>query len=203
MKKHFLILIIFFGSFNVYSQGKTTIDIIGKETCKYFQKNKKELNNLSRNERVAKLGIKMLSLYDKYKEDLKAEGIEVDISDDSSTEAFGQKVGISMANHCMDLLLLLSEDFTDEEEDEVSFNVVGKLKSISGDELSFVSLKDENGKTQKFVWLNNFEGSDKLINSKKIKNLKVKLSYINVELYSPKLKEYIVRKQISKIEYLD
>ena len=202
MKKHFLILIIFFGSFNVYSQGKTTIDIIGKETCKYFQKNKKELNNLSRNERVAKLGIKMLSLYDKYKEDLKAEGIEVDISDDSSTEAFGQKVGISMANHCMDLLLLLSEDFPDEE-DEVSFNVVGKLKSISGDELSFVSLKDENGKTQKFVWLNNFEGSDKLINSKKIKNLKVKLSYINVELYSPKLKEYIVRKQISKIEYLD
>ena len=202
MKKYFLILIIFFGLINVYSQDKTAVDKIGKETCKYFKKNKEELNNLSKNERVAKLGIKMLSLYDKYKDDLKAEGIEVDISDDSSTEAFGQKVGVSMANHCLDLLLLLSEDFPDEE-DEVNFKVVGKLKSISGDELSYVSLKDENGKTQKFVWLNNFEGSDKLINSKKIKNLKVKLSYINVELYSPKLKEYIVRKQVSKIEYLD
>ena len=202
MKKYLLILILFFGSINIYSQDKTAIDKIGKETCKYFKKNKEELNNLSKNERVAKLGIKMLSLYDKYKDDLKAEGIEVDISDDSSTEAFGQKVGVSMANHCLDLLLLLSEDFPDEE-DEVNFNVVGKLKSISGDELSYVSLKDKNGKTQKFVWLNNFEGSDKLINSKKIKNLKVKLSYINVELYSPKLKEYIVRKQISKIEYLD
>ncbi|MCL7752946.1 hypothetical protein [Polaribacter sp. Z022] len=202
MKKNFLILIFFLGSFNVFTQGKTTIDKIGKETCKYFQKNKKELESLSKNERIAKLGIKMLSLYDKYKVDLKAEGIEVDISDDTSTEAFGQKVGISMANHCLDLLLLLSEDFPDNEE-EVNFNVVGELKSISGDELSYVSLKDENGKTQKFVWLNNFEGSDKLINSKKNKNLKVKLSYINVELYSPKLKEYIVRKQISKIEYLD
>ena len=202
MKKYLLILILFFGSINIYSQDKTAIDKIGKETCKYFKKNKKELDNLSRNERVAKLGIKMLSLYDKYKEDLKAEGIEVDISDDSSTEAFGQKVGVSMANHCLDLLLLLSEDFSDEE-DEINFNVVGKLKSISGDELSYVSLKDENGKTQKFVWLNNFEGSDKLINTKKFKNLKVKLSYINVALYSPKLKEYIVRKQISKIEYLD
>ena len=202
MKKYLLILILFFGSINIYSQDKTAVDKIGKETCKYFKKNKEELNNLSKNERVAKLGIKMLSLYDKYKDDLKAEGIEVDISDDSSTEAFGQKVGVSMANHCLDLLLLLSEDFSDEE-DEINFNVVGKLKSISGDELSYVSLKDENGKTQKFVWLNNFEGSDKLINTKKFKNLKVKLSYINVALYSPKLKEYIVRKQISKIEYLD
>ena len=69
--------------------------------------------------------------------------------------------------------------------------------------MAAICLADKPRDDNSGVWLNNFEGSDKLINSKKIKNLKVKLSYINVELYSPKLKEYIVRKQISKIEYLD
>ena len=111
-----------------------------------------------------------------------------------------------MVKFCPEALMMLADKDDDEDvvkPKEIEFSVPGKLKTISGEELSIVSLKDENGKTQKFVWLNNFEGSDRLINSKKIKNLKVNLSYKNVELFSPKLKEYIVRKQITKIEYLD
>ena len=137
---------------------------------------------------------------------LKKEGIELDLSKGKDGgRDFGEKVGLNMINFCPKALMLLADNDLEDNVNskEVMFSIVGELKSISGDEISVVSLKDENGKTQKFLWLNNFEGSDRLIISKNIKNLKVKVSYTTIELYSPKLKEYIVRKQISKIEYLD
>ena len=203
MKKLILTSLFLIYSVNFLAQEiKTTVDKIANETCIYFKTNEDELKKLSSNERVAKLGIKMLSLYDKYREDLKKEGITVDISDDTSTEAFGEKIGFSMAKFCTEVLIALSEDIPDEDLKVESF-IEGELKTISGKELSIVSLKDKKGKTQKFVWINNFEGSDRLINSENIKGINVKLTYINIELYSPLLKEYIVRKQITKIEYFN
>ena len=206
MRSFLSILLFLFLSINLFSQEvKTTIDKIANETCVYFNDNKEELSSLSSSERVAKLGLKMLSLYDKYKKELKAEGIFVDVTDDASAEAFGEKVGYSMAKYCTDVLISLSEDVSDDEDDEgeVEFTVEGELKNITGKELSILSLKDQKGKTQKFVWIKNFEGSDRLINDENVKGIKVRLTYSNLELYSPQLKEYIVRKQISKIEYLD
>ena len=203
MKQTIFTLLLFVFSLSISSQEiKTAVDKIANETCIYFKENKVELDKLSSSDRVAQLGLKMLSLYDKYREELEEEGIVVDISDSDSVETLGEKVGYAMAKYCTDVLISLSDDFT--EEDEVAdFSIEGSLKSISGEELSFVSLKDKQGKTQKFVWINNFEGSDRLINSERIKGIKVKLTYINIEIYSPQLNEYIVRKQISKIEYLD
>ena len=201
MKKSIIILMFLIGSATIFAQ-ETALEKVAKETCEYFQENKDELTKLSSNERVTKLGLQIFVLYDKYKDELKKEGIEVELSNDSSAEDFGEKVGLKMVTFCSDILMSIAEDVGDDEED-AEYAVEGELSSITGDEISKVSLKDSKGKTQKFIWLNNFEGSDELINTESIKGLRVKISYKNVEIYSPKLKEYIVKKQISKIEYLD
>ena len=203
MRKTLFIPFFLIASLNVFAQEiVTTIDKIANETCNYFIENKEELTKFSSNERVTKLGLQMLSLYDKYKAELLLEGIEVDVSDESSTEAFGEKVGFAMAKYCTDVLIMLAEDFPEEKEEEITFYIEGEIKNISGSEISTIAIKDALGKTQKFVWLNNFEGSDKLIYTENIVGLKVKITYKNIELYSPVLKEYIVRKQVTKIEYL-
>lgn len=203
MKKISITILFLISFLNISAQEiNNAIDKIANETCNYFTENAAELNQLSSDERTTKLGLKMLTLYDKYKEELIKDGITIDISDDSSTEAFGEKVGFAMAKYCTEVLIALSEDYTDED-DYIEYETIGELKVITGNELSVVTLIDEQGKTQKFVWINNFEGSDRLINSDSINGLKVKLNYINIEIYSPQLKEYIVRKQVSKIEYLE
>ena len=96
-------------------------------------------------------------------------------------------------------------DEINEEPAEELFEVSGSLVSVVGDEFSTVILKDEEGKTQKFLWLQNFKGSDQLIQS--LENLNaasnVTLIYNNIECYSPQLKDYIIRKVIVELTFVD
>ncbi len=204
--KRIIVLTILFFALAIHSQNESALDSVSKKTCEYL--NSKKFKELPKKEKTTSLGLFMLKMYDKHKNSLNKEGIKLEVAKGrEGGRELGQKIGINMVKFCPEALIMLAEEDENETEgnleaDEIVFSVSGKLKSISGDEISIISLKDENGKTQKFIWLNNFEGSDRLITSNKIKNLKVKVSYKNLEIYSPKLKEYIVRKQITKIEYL-
>ncbi|MFK8061165.1 MAG: hypothetical protein AB8B78_13885 [Polaribacter sp.] len=205
MKKKLVLLFFALLSFSVFSQKKTALDKVSKETCTYLES--KEFAEIDKQLKTASLGIFIFKMYDKYKKQLNKEGIVLDLSKGKNGgREFGEKVGMNMVQFCPEALMLLAGDDDDEDEtelEEIEFSVSGQLKSINGDDLSVISLKDDTGKTQKFIWLNNFEGSDRLINSEKTRDLEVTIFYKSVEIYSPKLKEYIVRKQVTKIEYLD
>ncbi|MFD0993047.1 hypothetical protein [Tenacibaculum geojense] len=203
MKKNILLLCFFVCTSLVLHAQETTLEKVGKETCEYFTKNSKELSKLSPDEKTAKLGLQMLFLYNKYEKELNAEGIQVDFGDERSAEKLGEKIGMEMAKYCPNVLITLFGDMADEEED-VEFMIEGTIKSIEVDELSTLVVKDSQGKTQKFVWLDNFEGSDDLIEKyNKVKGTEVQVYYKNLEVFSPKLKEYIVRKKISKLVITD
>tara|TARA_R110002073_G_scaffold15953_2_gene62076 strand:- start:5609 stop:6229 length:621 start_codon:yes stop_codon:yes gene_type:complete len=190
-----------------YSQDKTSaLDKVAKETCEYL--NKDEVKSLNNSEKTMKLGVFIITIYGKYKDELEKEGVFFDISKgEKGGRDFGEKVGMNMVKFCPDALMALAgkDDFNEVEVDEmveVGKFVEGKILSIKGEEVNTLTIKDVSGKTQKFLWLENFKGSDKLIETRKVKNIKVKVSYKNIEVYSPKLKEYIVRKQVTEIEYL-
>ena len=204
MKKNILIVLLLFSSVTFFSQQNSTLDSISKKTCEFLNSDK--FKNTSKNEKINKLGIYIIELYAEFKKELKNEGVELDFSKGKEGgREFGEKVGINMVKFCPDALLLLSEKGEDEKNEKKTVNYVidGRLKSITGKEINTVILKDEEGKIQKFIWLINFEGSERLIASKNIKNLKVRILYTNVEMFSPKLQEYVIRKQITKIEYLE
>ncbi|MGB0892730.1 MAG: hypothetical protein ACPGUU_10285 [Flavobacteriaceae bacterium] len=206
MKKNIILASLLIFTTTIFSQKKSILDSISKKTCNFL--NSEKFKSAPKKERTTKLGVYIIELYSEFKEDLKKEGIELDFSKGrEGGREFGEKVGLNMVKFCPEALVLLAEDDIDEENKEElekkQLEVEGAIKSISGKEINIVTIKSVDGKTQKFVWLNNFEGSDELISSKRIKNLKVKVSYNNIEMFSPKLQEYIIRKKITKIEYLD
>ena len=199
-KRFFFILVLL--SFNFYSQ-ETTIDKIARETCEYLES--EEMKGLDVDRRNEKLGLFILNLYNENEAQLNSEGIIVSFSDGSdSSSKFGEKVGMNMAKFCPEVLMALAEGFEEDEDVEEQFEISGELIDVVGTEFSTVILKDEEGKTQKFLWLQNFKGSDTLIQS--LNNLdhnKVVVYYKNIECYAPQLNDYIIRKVIVEIIFVE
>ncbi|MCH2031995.1 MAG: hypothetical protein MK202_03140 [Tenacibaculum sp.] len=197
-----LIALLSFG--NIVAQD-SALDKMAMEICEYFNKNEKEFKGMSTSDLTAKLGVQMVQTYLKYKDELAKEGINYDLTKGRSEgEKMGAKVGVSMIKFCPDVLMAIAGDEEYEDENEVvELYLEGTLKKVSGEDLYVVELKDTDGKIQKFVWLTNFEGSDRLIDlGNDVKGTKVGVSYTNLEYFSPKLKEYIVRKKITRLEFL-
>ena len=202
MKKKILLLGVVLFTL-ILSAQEATLDKIAKETCEYL--NEVDFKSLSKKDLEIKLGIQIIKLYSKYEKELKSEGLEFELNEDQKgIESYAEKVAFSMIKFCPEVLAAFADDGEDEmEEVESILYLEGEIKKISGEELYVIEIKDISGKTQKFLWLNNFEGSDELIElDKKVKGKKVKIFYEDVEYFSPKLKEYIVRKKVSKVEFL-
>jgi len=184
----------------MFSQ-ESIMDKVALATCEYLHKD--EIKSLPSDKMTVKLGLFMLSYYSDNEKEFEKAGITVDWNSEKSGEEFGQKIGIKMAGVCPETLMLLAgEVSTDDVDNFESFVVEGELKSITGQEFSYVNMKDSSGKSQKFLWLSNFIGSDNLIDNDEVKGIKVSVTYKNTECYSPKLKEYIIVKEIIEIEYL-
>lgn len=191
---------------SVFAQ-EPILDKIARETCEYLKSD--EMKELSKDDLTIKLGVYILGLYTKYKKELNKEGIKFDLNEMSdSGRKFGEQVGMNMIKFCPDTLILLAGETLTDDDLEVEETVIeeesvfGVINSVKGDEISTVIVKDDSGKSQKFLWLSNFKGSDRLIENKKLKRQKVRVYYKNIEVYSPKLQEYIIRKQITRIDYL-
>lgn len=210
MKTKIVVLLLTIFSLNVVAQEKEDIlDKVAKEVCEYLSSD--EVKDVKGDQLAMKMGVKIFALYGEYKKEFNEAGITIDVSNPAeSGEKLGEQIGMTMIKFCPDTLIALAGDEElmdnanvkkqDNPKDEFR-SVNGKIKSIKGDEILTVSLKDDSGKTQKFIWLSNFKGSDRLMDAKAVKNAKVTIYYKNIEMYSPQLKDYVLRKQITQIEY--
>lgn len=179
---------------------ESIMDKVANATCEYLQKN--DIKSLPNDEMSVKMGVFLISYYTDHKEEFVNEGLEFDFTDEKGGEELGYKIGMQMVTVCPETIMLLAADDSENESNKDVFVLEGKLKSISGEDFSYIHIKDLEGKYQKFLWFGNFTGSDKLIEDDSIKNTKVNITYKNTECYSPKLKEYIIIKEIVEIEYL-
>ncbi|RXP63607.1 hypothetical protein EC396_02035 [Lutibacter sp. HS1-25] len=197
MKKNYIIYLLILVSFQLFSQ-ESIIDKIAIQTCEYLASD--EVKSISEEgKRNQKLGVFIMNLYNKHTDELLKEGFEIDFSKGSkSGREFGVKVGTHMAKFCPETLMALASNTKKEKTISDSYEISGRLIKTEGEEFSTVILKDEDGKIQKFLWLQNFKGSDKLIQSADFLKEKpqVKIVYKNLECFSPQLQEYIVRKEI-------
>ena len=207
MKNTLLIISLIFLPFTFFAQEESVsvLDKIAQETCEHLSS--EDLKDLSSDELTIKLGLYIIKLYSDYQEELNAEGFNIDFSEDGEgAEDFGEKVGINMIKFCPEVLMALAENeaFYDNDEYEVveEFYAEGKLLKLEGEEFSNILIEDTEGRIQKFLWFANFAGSDKIMYSDSIEGLDVGITYKNTEYYSPKLKEYIIRKEILEIIYL-
>jgi len=199
--KNIIIIFSLLVSINVYSQ-ESTLDKIAIKTCEYLETD--EIKQLDSSQRVIKLGVYIINLYSDYKNELEAEGIVINFSDGSEAgRKFGEMVGINMANFCPDTLIALSGDVSLDDDSDEFKTFKGEIKSIKGDDFCFINVENSNGIIQKFLWLSNFIGSEKIISNDFEIGMSVVIKYKNTECFSPKLNEYIIRKEIVEIEYIN
>ena len=206
MKKTRLFLALIFLPITFFAQDNSVsiLDRIAQETCDYMSK--EEIAELEGEDLTIKLGLFIVNLYAVYTDELNEAGYNINFSDDGNgAEVFGEKVGITMIKFCPEVLMALAESdaFADDEVEAVEeFYSEGTLMKLEGNEFSNIILEDTDGRIQKFLWFTNFVGSDKLIYSDSVEGINVGITYKNIECYSPKLKEYIIRKEILEIIYL-
>lgn len=189
----------------VAQESGLVLDKVAKDVCQYLDSHIEEFKTLEKYERNAKLGLQLFSLYSKYKDDFKKEGIEFDFSKGKSEGVrLGKMVGVKMVEFCPKSLMIFAMEKIKEDEERKSHinSVLGKIIKIYENELSYVELEDTTGKKQKFLWLTNFKGADNLLKKQDWKNKNVELFYDDIEIYSSKLTEYIIRKRITKIDFL-
>ncbi|WP_139170955.1 hypothetical protein [Lutibacter oricola] len=190
-------------SFSGWSQNKV-LDEAAEKTCEYMQSD--EIKNLSAKEKTQKLGIFMIKFYSENEKKFKKSGIVLDLEKgEAGGREFGKKLGLSMVKFCPDVLMALAGDKKEKTKNEKKNNtsvVEGQIVKLEGKEFATLVIRDFDDKIQKFVWLKNFKGSDKLIQSEIIEFINVRVRYQNIECYSPLLKDYIIRKEIVEIEYI-
>lgn len=210
MKKIIVVLIAVFCVGEIANAQESTLDKVSLKICEYFQDNKEDMDKMDHDQKIAKFGLKMVEIYMEYEDDFKKEGIDFDLSKGASEgEKLGEMIGMNMVKHCPEFLLALAADDIENDnssssEGSFSSSLEGKIKKITGEDLYVLEVKDTDGKTQKLVWLTNFEGSDELLElDGKVKGKSVKVFFENIEFFSPKMQEYIVRKKITKLEFLD
>lgn len=163
---------------------------IAQETCECIQK--KDLSNASKKSIEMALGLCMFEV-------VQARKIEVDMADGEAMRKFGEKVGMQMAPICPEIFAKLADEA--EEAAPATESVSGTVKSIEEKEFLFVTLKDQNNKEVRLVWLRHVEGADEFLNDyKKLIGKKVTLTYQNLELFNAKAKGYFGYKELLALQ---
>ena len=178
---------------NVVAQTEKQLTKVTNSTCECLQD--KGIESGDMNKLQMELGICMLAA-------MGENNISIDVNDPSEIESFGEKVGMQLAYSCPKFLEIIGEmveedpdmlndimDARDEPSLEISTGIVSEVKS--GD---FVMLKIKNvsGKKETFFWMQHFEGSSLLDNGgSAILQKNVYIEYETIEVYSPKLEDYI------------
>lgn len=171
---------------------------IATETCDCIKKKNFDYSKVSKGDVEMALGICMLESAKKNKVDVSVDNIE-------DMTALGQKVGMQMAPICPEVFQALvgSEDEAqvEEEDDTEFFTLEGKISSVEERDFVYLNLKGSDGKDVKFIWLYYFGGSDDFKAApKKLMGKQVSLTYIVLEVFNPKTKEYQSMNILSGLE---
>ena len=157
---------------------------------------------LSKENLTMEVGLLIVPLFSKYKDQIKAEwGLDVNNSDD--LEKIGEKVGQISTLGCPAFLNFIKNNMDAfNENTESSKTYTGKIIRVEGAPFTYLLLQNKAGKTDKIYWMEFFEGSNELAdNIKGITNTRVTIHYKEIEVYDAVVKEYKNIKVATKLEF--
>jgi len=194
-----IVLILCILSVRAYSQDY--MDIVAKKTCKCMDS---IADTLDTQTMYLQVGVCMFSAAGPYKKQIKKDyGITFDGSEGEG-EKLGSIVGVKMASICPEKLIAMSNKAQSKKMPETTrgtYSVNGEITNVSKDFFVVFSVKDSDGNTAKYIWLNNIEGDLDLVNNyEKLNGQKVDISYNRVNFFDPRIGEYrlfnVIRKMV-------
>ena len=163
---------------------------ISAEFCKEFDK---VAPNVTKDNMDMQLGMMILPLLTKFKDEIKKEW-SLDAENPDDMEKIGYKIGQIGAVGCSSFLSFVMNNMDaigDNKSKLRSTEVAGTLKKVEGHPFTYLLVQNKAGKTEKIYWLEFFEGAEKITgNASSYLNKAVTVSFKEMEVYDAQNKEY-------------
>lgn len=100
------------------------------------------------------------------------------------------------------VLLFLSVSLQAQVSPKPQNRLLGRLVKVMGNELSYLCVLDETEKMHYFLWMDHFEGADKILEPNGWQNANVVVYYNKIDLYSYKINAYTEKNKIVEVQFL-
>lgn len=200
MKRLFFLTLLFTG-FSV-SRAQTYMDKITEKTCTCLET---VSDTLPQDRMEMQLGLCMIEAAMPYKKQIKKDyGIDLD-NIDTEGEKLGRIIGLQLAGKCPATLIKLTERVKEKNSSkEVEKNVKGSVTAIDDAYFVSFSVRDEQGKVAKYIWLTFVDSPLDMAGSyDRLMGKQVSITYEPMEFFDPKLKEYRSFNVIKKMAKAD
>jgi hypothetical protein len=185
-----LLFILSFNSTAIFAQSSKSpfSDSLVNDFCTVFSKASIEPDkeNMS-----AELGLLILPLITKYKEQIKSEW-GYDIDDAQELHKASEKIGQIAVVGCPAFLDFVKNNMESLKSESKSARLfTGKLLKVEGSPLSYLLVQNKAGKTDKIYWMEFFEGSDLITAKQGVPvNKAVSINFREIEMYDAVRQEY-------------
>lgn len=198
MRRIILLLLISQAVFAQKLTKEKLVEKISQGTCACISK-----KDITKENFETTLGLCMIQDFSKYEKDVEKHYGKNVISDETKMEALGRDVGIYMATNCPTFLSIVMENMEDEvdeiaEEEERLF-VTGIFSDLKSEQFITFSIKEDSGKLNSFILLNNFDNSFLITDNVLKTNELLEVYYYELELYDAKIKNFVTFKIVSDI----
>jgi hypothetical protein len=198
MKKIILFLLISQVIFAQNISKEELIEKISKRTCECIAAKQITKENLE-----VTLGLCMIQDFSKYEKDIETYYGKNEISNESKMELLAKDIGIKLATSCTAFLTVLSENIDDylevEENATEELFITGKFGEFKAEQFITFSVKEDSGKSNSFILLNDFDNAFLITDSVLKTNELVQVYYYELELYNAKIKKFVTYKIVSEI----
>lgn len=123
----------------------------------------------------------------------------LDFTDQAALESIGADFGVTMMSVCPETMMTIAEgSMIEEEQPARNISVIqGKVLSISDDEFTVVTFREENGRPVKVLWLDYFPGAELLTEADSDQTLSV--SFETRDIYNGKTGDYVTRRVLTGV----
>ncbi|EAS19509.1 hypothetical protein BBFL7_00054 [Flavobacteria bacterium BBFL7] len=182
------------------------LDKLSNSICSHLEE-KGDIDNLNSVEALKVFTESMFKAYAKDPEYYKKNGLDFTAGDEV-LEAYGEQLGMHMVVNCPSSISLFLSMAGDEEFEDMNYDsqvepmvytISGKVIDSNHEQFYTLSIKDENGRVRKFLWLEYVENDHLLEIAMKKKN-KYTFFYEEKNMYDPRIQEYRNMLVLTKIE---
>jgi hypothetical protein len=160
--------------------------------------------NITKENMNLELGMLLLPLFTKYESQIQKEwGLSA--SDADGAQAIGEKIGQLAVVNCAPFQAFIKANMQDAGNEQAESGIktfAGTLTKIEGVPFTYLLVKNAQGKTDRFYWMEFFPGAEKLSASGAATlNKPVRISYREMEVYKAAEKDYNIIKVITEVAF--
>ncbi|HEV7334104.1 MAG TPA: hypothetical protein VGN63_23935 [Flavisolibacter sp.] len=191
---------------NAYAQAQTASKqafekAIISELCDTFTK---AAPGITKENMTAELGMMLIPLFTKYQSQIESEwGLFVSETKDIHT--IGERIGQLATMNCQAFQNFIKanlQDIVNEKAESGTKTFSGTLTKMEGSPFTYLLVKNAQGKTDRFYWMEFFPGAEKLSASGIASlNKSLRVTYREVEVYKAAEKDYTTIKVIIQVEF--